>query len=258
MMDEKIENMTTEEIFKELKSSIKNFDINDLNAYQQNLIIALNNAIQTEQKVLLEQCMFFHDCLKKEIELIDLGFNKYIYKEDLEYIIDVLSKKNDKNIFFIELEDFPRLIPKEVVEKIKKLKKKKIFDKYYVLYTDYTKKAKEIAKNGNKKVTKEKDPIIFGAFTKESQINHYMGERIYYIADWIDEYCDLTLEKLLNVVPDKVHSLYSDSKEININIINEIKDLPIGQELYKNINNLRAKKANKFKTIFNFIKGLFQ
>lgn len=85
-----------------------------------------------------------------------------------------------------------------------------------------------------------------------------MGERLYYIADWVDEYCDLTLDRLLQVAPEKVHSLYGDN-DIDLNIIEKLKESEIGRELYKNISNKREEKKNKtiISKMFNFVKRLF-
>lgn len=93
------------------------------------------------------------------------------------------SESNTKRIFFCELEDYPRVIPVDVVRKIKQINDNKIFDKYYVLYTDFTKSAQKFA-NGNKTglqvtdISSQKDPILFGAFIKKRgkwQSTNYYG-----------------------------------------------------------------------------------
>ena len=43
-----------------------------------------------------------------------------------------------------------------------------------------------------KEIEKAKDPILFGVI-KESN-------KLFYVGDWIDEHCDLTLEKFLEVM----------------------------------------------------------
>ncbi|MFL1706697.1 hypothetical protein ACHJH3_06795 [Campylobacter sp. MOP7] len=251
-----VKNMNTEQVFMELKKSLNKISVDDLTEYEKNLLVALNSALKTEQKVLLEQCVFFNKCLKKENELIELGFDKFIYKDDLQDIIEQLQMSDEsKNIYFIELDRFPRVIPSDVVEKITVVKRQNIFDKYYVLYTDYTKKAKQ-------QVTKTRDPIVFGAFStsdKDSKV-HYMGERIYYIADWIDEYCDLTLDRLLREVPEKIHSLYANN-DIDLNLIEKLKDSELGNFLYDDIKKQMDKKEQKkdglIRTTFEFLKRVF-
>ncbi|EQL11139.1 Uncharacterised protein [Clostridioides difficile] len=62
----------------------------------------------------------------------------------------------------------------------------------YVLFTDYTGKiTKEISKE-----RRDKDPILFGVFSDEK--SRAIVDRFYYLGDWEDEYCDLTLEKMIN------------------------------------------------------------
>lgn len=247
--------MDTDEIFQELKKSVRLIDSKDLDHYERNLIVALNSALKTEQKILIEQCIFFHKCLEKENELIALGFDRFIYKDDLTYIIDKLNEKNTKNIYFIELENYPRVIPNDVVEKIKTVKDRKIFDNYYVLYTDYTRKTQ----NTGERV--RKDPIVFGAFSASNAEGtiRYMSERMYYIADWVDEYCDLTLDRLLNVVPEKVHSLYANN-DIDMRVINKIKNDPAVKNLYDGIMSEinKKQKSSPKKTLLSWLKGLFK
>ena len=110
-----------------------------------------------------------------------------MYKEDIEKYIDDISKNTVK---IIELENYEREIPDEIVEIIEKTKD--IFDKMYVLFTDYTGKiTKEISKE-----RRDKDPILFGVFSDEK--SRAIVDRFYYLGDWEDEYCDLTLEKMIN------------------------------------------------------------
>lgn len=257
-----ISKMDTEEIFKELKSNVSSINPEKLSEYEKNLLVALQSAMSINQKLLIEQCVFFHKCIKKEVELINLGFDKFIYKDDIQEIIETLDKKNEKNIYFIELERFPRVIPREVQNKIKSVMDRNIFDKYYVLFTDYTKKTKKISENTNKDEYVRKDPIVFGTFSLESADTHikYMGERVYYIADWVDEYCDLTLDRLLNEVPDKVKSLYSDN-DIDMSLLDKLKNDEIGKFVYKDIMNTRSKKSRiilPLKDFARWLQNIFQ
>lgn len=92
-----------------------------------------------------------------------------------------------------------------------------MFDKYYILYTDFTYTGEKISSGeiNNVSKEKEKDPILFGAFVKDSttiERTTYMGDKLYFIADWEDEYCDLTLDKLMREMPEVVHNL--DKKKI--------------------------------------------
>ena len=71
-------------------------------------------------------------------------------------------------------------------DQLHQAKEKCIFDEFWVLYLDYT--GKEL--KTNKEKIKEKDPILFGCFS-------FAPERFFYITDWVDDFCDLTLEKFV-------------------------------------------------------------
>ena len=90
----------------------------------------------------------------------------------------------------IDLESYEREIPDEIVEIIQKVKDK--FDQLYVVFTDYTGEHERKVE----KERREKDPILFGAFKDKG--NSVIIDRFYYLGDWIDEYCDLTLDKMVN------------------------------------------------------------
>ena len=74
-----------------------------------------------------------------------------------------------------------------------------VFDQLYIVFTDYTKKeSKRVAKE-----RRDKDPIVFGAFldkeTAESKSSKdiYVEDRLFFVCDWVDEKCDLTLEQIV-------------------------------------------------------------
>ena len=146
----------------------------------------------TGQKRIVEKLRFLVDCVKKEREVVRLGINSFVYRDDIEDYIDNVSKNTVK---IIELENYPRDIPNEIVETIAKTKD--IFDKMYVVFTDYTGSVeKQVAKE-----RQEKDPILFGTFQKVRGDGRNSGtlinDRFYFLGDWEDEYCDLTMDKFL-------------------------------------------------------------
>ncbi len=75
------------------------------------------------------------------------------------------------------------------------------------VFTDYTGTVKPELK---KKKAKEKDPILLGAFVDTKTRTKL--ERFYFLGDWIDEYCDLTLEKMVSQGV-KVHNISTKSLE---------------------------------------------
>lgn len=90
----------------------------------------------------------------------------------------------------IELENYEREIPDEIVEIIGRVKDK--FDQLYIVFTDYTGKVERQVQ----KERRAKDPILFGTF--QNQTSRTVIDRFYYLGDWEDEYCDLTLDKMVN------------------------------------------------------------
>ena len=136
------------------------------------------------QKESLKKLCFLADTLKKEEKLIELGITKYIYKDVIE---DYIESVADKTVKIIELSRYMREVPDELVETIEK--SKDLFDEFYVVFTDYTGKEERKVE----KERRDKDPILFGVFKNNSNV----ADRFYFLGDWVDEYCDLTLDKMV-------------------------------------------------------------
>ena len=136
------------------------------------------------QKESLKKLCFLADTLKKEEKLIELGITKYIYKDVIE---DYIENVADKTVKIIELSRYMREVPDELVETIEK--SKDLFDEFYVVFTDYTGKEERKVE----KERRDKDPILFGVFNNNSNV----ADRFYFLGDWVDEYCDLTLDKMV-------------------------------------------------------------
>ena len=152
------------------------------------------------------------------------------------------------------MEKYPRSIPDEVVEKIQLLREKDIFDRFYVVFTDYTgevEKQVEVEK-------RRKDPIIFGAFEQRLEGVWDILDRFYYIADWEDEYCDLTLAKMVDAMSKKKKDIIHETsiKQASIEEVRQyVNSL---QEAENNRFTLRPKKKSffqKVKTCWEVIKG---
>jgi hypothetical protein len=58
---------------------------------------------------------------------------------------------------------------------------------------------------------KKKDPILFGVIQN--------SRKLYFIGDWTDEFCDLTLDKMMEIISDK--GLDINNKSV-ISYINKI------------------------------------
>lgn len=126
--------------------------------------------------------------------LYSKGFPTYL----TEAQILLFGSKCEKGLCLDWVSDFVRIIPKHVIEEKKKADALLIFDNYVVLHYDPNGIATNRAAR-EKQEAKIRDPILFGVI-KESR-------KLYYIADWVDEKCDLTLDQVLK-------SIAQDSKKL--------------------------------------------
>ena len=138
----------------------------------------------------LKKLCFLADTLKKEEKLIEMGITTYVYKDTIE---DYIENVADNTVKIVELSRYMREIPDDLVETIEKTRT--VFDEIYVVFTDYTGKEERKVE----KERRDKDPILFGVFKNQSNV----ADRFYFLGDWVDEYCDLTLDKLIEEYKEK-------------------------------------------------------
>ena len=150
-----IEELNPSEYFNNLKDKIQNITDEELVEFYQGCLTLVEKYKITGQKRVIQKLRFLVDCVEKEREAVKLGINSFVYREDIEEYIDNISKDVVK---IIELENYPREIPDEIVDIISKTKD--IFDQFYVVFTDYT---GEVEKQVSKE-RRDKDPILFGSF----------------------------------------------------------------------------------------------
>ncbi len=190
-----------QEYFDYVKDKIKTISDSELNNFYDGCLALVGKYQVTGQTKILDKIKFLVDCVEKEKQLISMGINKYVYRDDIEDYIDNISKYVVK---IIELENYPRDIPDEIVEVISKTKN--IFDRMYIVFTDYTGKIERQVESERRR----KDPILFGTFQEIRNglgLTSLVNDRFYYLGDWEDEYCDLTLDKFLKEAGrEKIHT----------------------------------------------------
>ena len=179
--------LTPQQYFEQVKERKHNITDEELVKVYDNCLELLNKYKITGEKKGMRKLMFHLECIEKEREIVKMGINTFIYRDDIEEYIDTVAKDTVK---IIELENYEREIPDEIVEVIAATKDK--FDQLYVVFTDYTGKVERQIE----KERRDKDPILFGTF--QNQSNRTVIDRFYYLGDWEDEYCDLTLDKMVN------------------------------------------------------------
>lgn len=153
---------------------------------------------QTEFKTeSLKKIDFLVDVLSKEEKLIDIGVTTFIYKDVIEDYIENIA---DKTVKIIEMSQYMRKIPDDLVEVVDKTKE--LFDEFYVVFTDYTGQEEHKVE----KERRDKDPILFGAFKNGSNVS----DRFYFLGDWVDvdNYRVSNVEINKQSLFDKVRSIF--------------------------------------------------
>ena len=183
------EDLTPTVYFDYVKGMKKDIEDENLEKVADNCLILLKKAKVTGQTEQAKKIVKQYELIMRELKAASFGFNTIVYKSDIEKFIKNISKHPVK---IIELERYPREVDDSVIDKLIEAKDNNLFDEYYVLFTDYTgEQTKAVAKE-----RRDKDPILFGSF-KDVDKNNIPEERFFYIGDWVDQYCDLTLNELL-------------------------------------------------------------
>ena len=171
---------------------------------------SIHNAVTVGQTALVE------DLLRG---LVTNKYESVLFAEGLYYVVNEQQmvsfvKQCEKGIKLEYVKNFTRPMPQDIVDKIAKINQLEVFDNYVVLYYDPDGK---IYKETAREEAKRKDPIIFGLIAG--------SDNLYYVADWVDEYCDLTLEAFIDAIgvkKDELHMDYDPSKVKNDNKSNEV------------------------------------
>lgn len=159
------------------------------------MMFLLKDSLKTEIQQFLdngqvesaEKLLFHLNCVDREQKVISEGFTTFVYRDDLDTFITSVSHSVVK---IIDLAHYERKIPQEQSDIIRKARP--LFDEIYIVFTDYT--GREERKVDKKE--QAKDPIAFGAFKTTN--NKIWNHRFYFLCDWTDEACDLTLDKYVS------------------------------------------------------------
>lgn len=178
------------EVFNEIKNSVNQISREEILRNKENLSALISKVLKTGQVDVAKNLLFNINAMNKELLWASskLNFDKYVERD---LLLEYIDKCEDRSVVIQYLENFPRDIPDTVVEKIHACKEENIFDTYIVVFTDYTGEVRSKIQEDNR----EKDPIVFGMFCDLE--NKEVYNRLYFIDDWEDEFCDLTLEKLI-------------------------------------------------------------
>lgn len=196
MTEEVKEQMDPQDYFEYVKSMKEKMTDEFLDNLYKIIMKQIGKAMVTGQNLQARRLAYSLGVIKREHDLVKRGLDVYVLRESIEKFINEVA---DKAVKVVDLEFYPREIPDAVFERVQELKKDKVFDNYYVVFTDYTGET-------TKEVTKERmrrDPILFGTFEHKIDNIWNICDRFYFIGDWEDEYCDLTLTKMVQKMSEK-------------------------------------------------------
>lgn len=185
-IEQQLSELTPTEYFEKLKGMKKDITEDDIHVVLNNCLQLMEKPKLTGQKKMAKKIYEQAHILMRELSAVKAGFQKYVLREDILYYIQEVAKKTVK---IIELENYERDIPDDVVDKL--CTAKPYFDEFFIVFTDYTGEAERTIE----KEKRDKDPILFGVLHHPDK-KDVPTNRMYFIADWVDEYCDLTLEEL--------------------------------------------------------------
>lgn len=169
--------------FRFIKTRFNILQQRKLTARLERVCKMLETAKLCNQMALRDKIMDKFGQFLREQEMIACGFTKYIEKNILQAFVDSCEKKV---ITMTKMQNYIRMIPKSVCQKLERAKKAKLFDEYLVFHTDPDDKSIEKTRE------EKKDPILFGVITESS--------RYYVINDWEDKFCDITMDKIIDTL----------------------------------------------------------
>jgi len=162
--------------------------IADIATHYKNALLQANNMGQT---ALVEKLKNLIDVVRGEAHLIQMNLRKYVTEKQVIDFYELVGE--DKNLKLTWIKNFGRIIPDEVYEIKKNVDERNVFDNYVILHYDPENNGEALTKA---EIEKKKDPILFGVIKN--------SKKLYYVADWKDDYCELTLEEMFTKLGDKV------------------------------------------------------
>lgn len=184
-----LKELTPQEYFDYVKGKKNKITSEDLARIYDNTLSLLNKYSMTGQVKAMKKLVFLLECIEKEKAVIQMGVDTFVYRSDIEEYMDNIAKDV---VVIQELRNYQRDIPNEIAEIVAKTKT--VFDEFYVVFTDYTGKTRKTVAAEQRK----KDPILFGTF--QNRESRAVVDRFYFLGDWEDEFCDLTLERMVEEV----------------------------------------------------------
>lgn len=195
--------------FDNIKSSVSKIEHENVKEIIDNYEFLLTLTEATGQIALKQKLKEYFFVLKNELVLSLSQFNVYLTEEDVINFYNVASKhdKYETKLKLTYIKNFVKVIPPEITLLKIKADQLLVFDNYVILHYDYLDNS---VGETEEEMAKRKDPIIFGLINGSN--------KLYYIGDWISDYCDLTLDQIIVKLGKERSILTKDS--INTEIEN--------------------------------------
>lgn len=145
-----------------------------------------DNAKATGQKSLLAQMQTEREVRQFENALFARGQKRYLSEAQLLKFV----RGCEKGLCLDWIQNFIRPIPPNVVAAKVKCDELGLFDNYVVLHYDPENRGTTRADR-----EKAKDPVLFGVMRG--------SRKLYFVDDWVDEYCDLTFQQIVDKLGSK-------------------------------------------------------
>ena len=171
--------ISIQQFFISVKNSIQELEIIKERAKGFEKVIL--DAGKTGQIALKEQLIRGLEAHRCETQLFASGSTKYLTEEDVVKFV----KQSKKGLRLDWIKNFTKIIPQAIIAIKSHLDELLIFDNYVILHYDPNKKSwleTEVETRARK------DPILFGVING--------SRKLYFVGDWTDDLCDLTLEQI--------------------------------------------------------------
>lgn len=202
--NKKVHTMTVKDFFGQLsKTSLELKDVKDIGKFYEQ---AIARAISAGQTALREKLEADREVIRAESYLIEYGLTKYVTEEQVASFYSKVFEK--KNLKLNWIKNFIRPIPSDILEIKKGVDELNIFDNYVILHYDPKDNGSD---DTAAEKEKKKDPILFGVMKG--------SRKLYFIADWKDEVCDLTLEEMFKTLGKDVLEINNETVKSYINKI---------------------------------------
>jgi len=195
--------ISPKEFFESVKNSAEELILaNERFASYEKAIAHLK---RTGQIAILERMEYDLEIHRAETQLYAIGHTKVVTEAN----VVEFAGKACRELRLDWIKNFSRLIPEKVIEAKEKCDENLIFDNYVIMHYDpYKDGVLQTVDEIKAQIAKEKDPILFGVIAGSN--------KLYYVGDWIDEYCDLTFDKLVEKLGEEAISANDLTADVKI------------------------------------------